>query len=88
MFETYRTLIKEDDIYIIKKFKVQEATRYRLVNNDLKIVFVFSTSVKEVKQSSIKYPGFFFEFVTGEILLERENKVVQCSGNLDKVMFN
>jgi hypothetical protein len=59
MFETYRTLIKEDDIYIIKKFKVQEAITYRPVNNDLKIVFVFSTSVKEVKQSSIKYPRFF-----------------------------
>jgi hypothetical protein len=51
------------------------------VNNDLKIVFVFSTSVKEVKQSLIKHPNFF-EFVTDEILLERENKVVQCSGNL------
>jgi hypothetical protein len=88
MFETYRTLIKEDGIYIIQSFKVQEATTYHPVNNNLKIMFVFSTSVKEVKQSSIKYPRFSFEFVTNEILLERENKVVQCSGNLDKVMFN
>jgi hypothetical protein len=59
MFETYMTLIKEDGIYIIKKFKVQEGTTYHPMNNNLKIVFEFSTSVKEVKQSSIKYPRFF-----------------------------
>jgi hypothetical protein len=87
MFETYMTLIKEDGVYIIKNFKV-EATTYHPMNNDLKIVFIFSTSVKKVKQSSIKYPRYIFEFVTQDILLERENKVVQCSGNSNKVMFN
>jgi hypothetical protein len=59
MFVTYMTLIKEDGIYIIGNFKVQEATTYHPMNNDLKTVFVFSTSVKEVKQSSIKHPNFF-----------------------------
>jgi hypothetical protein len=53
------TVIKDDDIYIIKNFKVQEVTTYHPVNYDLKIVCMFSTSVKEVKQLSIKYPNFF-----------------------------
>jgi hypothetical protein len=64
-----------------KIFKVQEATTYRPVNSDLKIVFMFTMSVKEVKQLSIRYPSFHFDFATQEMLLERENKIIQCSGN-------
>jgi hypothetical protein len=45
MIETYKTTIKENGVYMIKKFKV-EATTYRPVNNDLKTVFMFTTSVK------------------------------------------
>jgi hypothetical protein len=50
LIETYRTHIEENGVYIIKNFKVQEATTYRPVNNELGIIFMFSTSVKEVKQ--------------------------------------
>jgi hypothetical protein len=32
MIETYKTIIQEDGVYIIKNFKVQEATTYRPVN--------------------------------------------------------
>jgi hypothetical protein len=78
--ETYRKRIEENGVYIIKKFKIQEATTYRPVNNKLRIIFVFTTSVKEVKQSSIKYPKHYFEFATQDQLLERENKIVQSSG--------
>jgi hypothetical protein len=81
MIETYKTTVKENGVYIIQNFKVQEATTYRPVNNDLKIIFMFTTSVKEVKQLSIRYPIFHFDFATQEMLLERENKVIQCSGN-------
>jgi hypothetical protein len=80
MIETYKTIIQEDGVYIIKILKVQEATTYRLMNCDL-IFFVFTTSVKEVKQSSIGYPRFYFEFATHDMLLERESKVVQCLVN-------
>jgi hypothetical protein len=59
MFETYMTLIKEDGVYIIKNFKVHEATTYHPMNNDLKIVFIFSTSVKKVKQSPSNIPDIF-----------------------------
>jgi hypothetical protein len=45
-------------------FKVHEASTYRPVNNDLKIfVCVFNTSVKEVKQSSTKYPKYHFKLI-------------------------
>jgi hypothetical protein len=64
MFETYKTTIKEYGVYIIKNFKVQEATTYRPVNNDLNIVFMFTMNVKEVKQLSIRYPNSHFDFAT------------------------
>jgi hypothetical protein len=80
LIETYRTRIEENGVYIIIIKKVQEATTYRPVNNELRIIFVFSTSVKEVKQSSIKYPKYYFEFATQDQLLERENKIIQSSG--------
>jgi hypothetical protein len=64
MIETYNTIIQENGVYIIKIFKVQEATTYCPVNSDLKNIFIFTTSVKEVKQSSIRYPRFHFEFAT------------------------
>jgi hypothetical protein len=80
LIETYRTRIEENEMYIINNFNVQEATTYRPVNNELRIIFVFSTSVKEVKQSLIKYPKHYFEFATRNPLIERENKIVQSSG--------
>jgi hypothetical protein len=35
MIETYKTIIQEDGVYIIKILKVQESTTYRLMNCDL-----------------------------------------------------
>jgi hypothetical protein len=80
MIETYKITIQENEVYIIKNVKFKDATTYRHVNGDLKIIFMFTTSVKEVKKSSIRYPRFHFEFATQDMLLERENKVIQCSG--------
>jgi hypothetical protein len=70
------TRIEEDGVYVIKNFKVQDATTYHHVNNELRIIFVFITSVKEVKQLSIKYPKYYFKFALQDQLLERENKIV------------
>jgi hypothetical protein len=67
-------------LYNKKNFKVQEASSYRPLSNNLKIIFIYTTSVKEVKQSSIKFPKYHFEFATKDVLMERENKVLQCSG--------
>jgi hypothetical protein len=82
MIETYKATIQENGVYIIKNFKLQEATTYRHVKCDLNF-FVFTISVKEVKQSSIRYPRFHFEFATRDMLLERETKsynvqVIKC----------
>jgi hypothetical protein len=52
MIETYQRLIGENEVSVIQNFKVQEASTYHPVDNDLKIVFIFTTSVKEVKQPS------------------------------------
>jgi hypothetical protein len=70
------TRIEEDGVYVIKNFKVQDATTYHHVNNELRIIFVFITSVKEVKQLSIKYRKYYFKFALQDQLLERENKIV------------
>jgi hypothetical protein len=79
-------LIRENKVYVIQNFKVQEATTYRLVDNDLKIVFIFTTSVK-VKQPSFKYLKYYFEFATHDILLERENKIIQCLGKSIYILY-
>jgi hypothetical protein len=80
MIDTYKIQTREGGVYIIKNFKVQEASNYRPLSNNLKIIFIYTTSVKEVKQSSIKFPKYHFEFATKDVLMERENKVLQCSG--------
>jgi hypothetical protein len=70
------TRIEEDGVYVIKNFKVQDATTYHHVNNELRIIFVFITSVKEVKQLSIMYRKYYFKFALQDQLLERENKII------------
>jgi hypothetical protein len=58
---------------------VLEASNYHPLSNNLKIIFIYTTSVKEVKQPSIKFPKYHFEFATKDVLMERENNVLQCS---------
>jgi hypothetical protein len=48
LIDTFKTMLKENCMYTIKNFKVQQSTIYRPVENELKIVFVYNTSVKEV----------------------------------------
>jgi hypothetical protein len=55
-------------MYTIKNFKVGQSTIYRPVENELKIVFVYNTSVKEVTEASMKFPQFYFEFATTDML--------------------
>jgi hypothetical protein len=87
MIDTYRRLIRENGVYVIQNFKVQDATTYRPVDNDLKIIFIFTTSVKEVKQPSFECPKYYFEFATHNLLLERENKFIQCSGKSIYILY-
>jgi hypothetical protein len=66
-------------------FKVQQAIVYRPINNDLKIVFMYNTNLKELKTTLNKYPRYYFDFAAKEILLERENKEIQYSGNISYI---
>jgi hypothetical protein len=81
LIDTFRSQIKENCIYAINNFKVQQSTNYRPVSNELKIVFMYNTKLKEVKEQSDKIPKYYFEFATKDIPAERQNKDVQCSGN-------
>jgi hypothetical protein len=49
MSKTYKATIQENGVYIIKIFKIQEATTYLHVICDLKKRFVFTTSVKSLE---------------------------------------
>jgi hypothetical protein len=55
---------------------------YHPVNNDLKMVFTYNTNQKELKANLNIHHNYYFDFVTRDIMLQRENKEVQCSGNL------
>jgi hypothetical protein len=68
-------------MYMIKNFKVQQSTIYRPVENKLKIVFLYNSSVKEVTEASMKFPQNYFEFATTDMLRERESKDKQCSSD-------
>jgi hypothetical protein len=57
----------------IKNFKVQQSTIYH-PDNELKIIFIYSTKVKEVKEAVSKFPNFYFELACADILLERESR--------------
>jgi hypothetical protein len=61
-------MLKENCMYTIKNFKVGQSTIYRPIENELKIVFVYNTSVKEVIEASTKFPQFYFEFATTDML--------------------
>jgi hypothetical protein len=82
LIESYKRHLKEGCAYSITNFKVQQATMYHPVNNDLKMVFAYNTNLKELKASLNIHPNYYFDFVTRDIMLERENKEIQCSGNL------
>ena len=80
LINNYKAKINEGSIYELSNFKVQEDTRYRPVNNALKVVFIFNTNVKEVEDCSDKFPDYYFEFASKDTLLARKNIVKQCLG--------
>jgi hypothetical protein len=72
--------IKEDFIYIFKSFKVLEYERFRPLKNNLKINFLFDTTVKEVDEDKTKFLDYYFEFADSDTLESRVNIDKQCSG--------
>ena len=64
----------------MKTFKVWEYDKYRPLKNNLKIVFVSDTTVKEVLEESRKFVDYYFEFADKDTLWSRENNDAQCSG--------
>jgi hypothetical protein len=88
LIDTFKSQIKENCIYAIKNFKVQQSIIYRPVDNELKIVFIYNTNVKEVKEAASKFPKFYFEFATTDVLLEREGRDKQCSGKVCNFFYS
>jgi hypothetical protein len=70
------------------QYKVQQSTIYRPVDNDLEIVFDYSTKVKEVKEVASEFPKFYFKLATADILLEREGMDKQCSGKVCQILYS
>jgi hypothetical protein len=82
LIESYKRHLKEGCVYSITTFKVQQATMYRPINNDINIVFAYNTNLKELKVNLNIHPNYYFDFATRDIMLERENKEIQYLGNL------
>ena len=82
----FKSKIKEDSIYIIKTFKVLEYEKYRPLKNNLKINFVYDTTVKEVDEGKSKFLDYHFEFADGDTLESRVNIDKQFLG-LIKIHF-
>ena len=61
MTNKFKTKIKEDSIYILKSFKVWEYEKFRPLENNLKINFLFDTTVKEVEEDKTKFLDYYFE---------------------------
>lgn len=82
LIDNYKPKINEGSVYEMSNFKVQEGGRYRPVKNTLKIVFIYTTNVKEVEVFSNKFPDdYYFELASPDTLLARKNVDTQCSGN-------
>jgi hypothetical protein len=79
MIDTYRSKINESFVYVISNFKVVESTKYRPVNNEIKITFVYNTKEKEMKGALDNFSYYYFEFAAKSTLQERKQKDKQCS---------
>jgi hypothetical protein len=68
LIDSFKSQIKENYIYTIKNFKVQQETIYRPIDDDLKIVFIYSTKIKEVTEEASEFPKLYFELATVDVL--------------------
>ncbi|CAN6232609.1 unnamed protein product [Urochloa humidicola] len=79
LIDNFKPKIVEGCIYELNNFKVQEDGRYRPVKNTLKIVFIYNTNIKKVKENPDKFQDYYFEFASRDTLLARKNIDTQCS---------
>ena len=82
LIDTYRAKINKGTIYVVSNFKVVDSTKYRPVSNEIKIIILFNTKLKEMKGSSDNFLDYYFEFASKDTLQERLEKDQQCSGML------
>ncbi|KAF2931715.1 hypothetical protein DAI22_05g232000 [Oryza sativa Japonica Group] len=75
----FRPKIKINSIYTFKNFKVMEHDKYRVLKNNLKILFYHDTIVKEVKSKRQCFLDYYFEFTDRKTLRSRLNKDQQLS---------
>ncbi|CAM0879222.1 unnamed protein product [Alopecurus aequalis] len=79
LISKFKSKFKENSIYVLKTFKVLEYEKYRSLKNNMKIVFISYTTVKEVLEESRKFVDYYFEFADSVTLWSRENNDAQCS---------
>ena len=80
--ERFRQRIEEGRCYFIINFKVvQTLYDYRIVTNDMKIIFYLTTILKEVKIEVTQIPLFHFHFADMNLISQRCNKNMYLTGN-------
>ena len=74
VFQKFSAIIREGGTFIISNFKVIMINKYyRLVSNDLNIISLLTTSVKECNEESELIPIHAFEFATYDCINSRLN---------------
>uniref|UniRef100_A0A7N2M120 Uncharacterized protein n=1 Tax=Quercus lobata TaxID=97700 RepID=A0A7N2M120_QUELO len=74
VFQKFSTILREGGTFIISNFKVIVTNKgYRPVSNDLNIIFLLTTSVKECNEESELIPMHAFEFATYDCINNRLN---------------
>ncbi|XP_065624645.1 uncharacterized protein LOC111994371 isoform X1 [Quercus suber] len=74
VFQKFSAILHEGGTFIISNFKVIVTNKgYRPVSNDLNIIFLLTTSVKECNEESELIPMHAFEFATYNCINNRLN---------------
>ena len=83
VFQKFTAILREGGTFIISNFKVIMTNKgYRPVSNDLNIIFLLTTSVKECNEESELIPMHAFEFATYDCINNRLNDNSYLTGKL------
>ncbi|KAF3966612.1 hypothetical protein CMV_009298 [Castanea mollissima] len=89
VFQKFSAILREGGTFIISNFKVTVTNKgYRSVSNDLKIIFLLTTSVKECNEESELIPMHAFEFATYDCInshLNDNSYLIDIIGKLTSV---
>jgi hypothetical protein len=81
--QRFRPLFNEGSVYAIKNFIVEEyRAKFRPVHNEVKIIFMSTTSVSKINGIDHAIPHYGFELADYETIASRCNDITYLTGIL------